>query len=266
MKKALKDMIKQVTGYNANDSLICIGGEFYPLPLVQGNSKIGADVWHASTLPTCGEISAMINGETISERGTCPTTCRGCYGTKGNYNFNGVKYSLIMRTRFLRRYPEIYFKAARCQIVAENIKYIRIHATGDFIANEARGWYEIFKDMPQLIGWTYTKCDIVGDIALLDSLSNFNIVDSVIKGCGYNFGHIDYILKTYEALKARGENVYICRCGIDKNQHCSNCTTCSQNKNVLFIEHSTEYKAAADPLYNTIAALIESQPAQKRTA
>ena len=67
----------------------------------------------------------------------------------------------------------------------------------------------------------------------------------------------------YLALRSRkaiGKNVYICRCGIDKNQHCTNCKACSNNDYVLFIEHSTEYKAIDDPCYNEIVELINSQP------
>lgn len=262
MKKALKEMIEK-DGLKVYGDLIMIDGVLYPLPLVDGNEKIGKGIWHASTLPTNENITVtMPDGSTTCEKGTCPVKCEGCYGTKGNYRFNGVKYALLMRTRFLRLHTDIYFNVCRYQIIVENIKYIRVHATGDFIQNEAAGWKKIFESMPDIKGWTYTKCDITGDIAALNSLDNFNIVNSIIKGCGFNFGHIDYILSAYEKLAAAGDTPYICRCGIDKNQHCSNCTGCSRNKYVLFIEHSTDYKAAADPLYDRIKALIESQPEQ----
>ena len=261
MKKQLKEMLQE-NGYKVYGDLVMIDGVLYPLPLVNGNEKIGHGVWHASTLPGDKNITAIVNGETITEKGTCPLTCPGCYGCTGNYRFNGVKYALIMRTRLLKNHMSDYFKIALCQIVAENIKYIRVHATGDFISGEAAGWHEIFKNNSGLIGWTYTKCDMIGEIALLDSLNNFNIVKSIVPGCGFNYGHIGYILNTYETLKNNGETPYICRCGIDKNQHCSNCTGCSKNKYVLFIEHSTDYKAEKDILYNDIKALIESQPEQ----
>ena len=264
MKKELKNKIEAL-GLPVNGNKIIIDGTAYPLPLVKGNKKIGGGVWHASTLPTNQIITAYTAaGVELQERGTCPCTCNGCYGTRGNYRFNSVKMALLMRTRLLRRYPEIYFQLVSAQIESENIQNLRVHATGDFIENEARGWFETFKKYPDLIGWTYTKCQIAGDIALLDSLSNFNIVDSIVKGCGYNFGHIDYILAVWEKLKAENKNVYICRCGVDKNQHCETCRGCSLNKHVLFIEHSTDYNAAADPLYSTISELINAQPSQAR--
>ena len=74
----------------------------------------------------------------------------------------------------------------------------------------------------------------------------------------------DYELKAseYKALTAQGKNVYICRCGIDKNQHCTNCKGCSKNEYVLFVEHSTDYKAEADADFAELKAIIEAQNAQ----
>lgn len=262
MKKELKQIIEN-NGLKVYGDLIMIDGELFPLPMVQGNSKIGANVWHASTMPTNKDIVIIKDGIEYHCAGTCPLTCEGCYGTKGNYNFNSVKYVLMMRTRLLREYPAIYFMLVKAQIKAENIQLIRVHATGDFIENEANGWHDVFKTYPTIKGWTYTKREMVGDIAELNTLPNFNIVKSIIKGCGFNFGHIGYILEVYRKLKAMGKRVYICRCGIDKNQHCGNCGGCANNEYVLFIEHSTEYKADKDPLFNVIKALIESQPRQQ---
>lgn len=108
-----------------------------------------------------------------------------------------------------------------------------------------------------LLIWTYTK--IKEYETLFDGLNNANVVKSVINGVGFNFGHCDYIIATYKKLKAMGANVYICRCGIDKNQHCQGCMHCVNCQFVLFIEHSTSYKAEKDPLYNELKALIESQ-------
>jgi hypothetical protein len=94
---------------------------------------------------------------------------------------------------------------------------------------------------------------------LFDDTPNGNIVKSVINGIGFNFGHCDYIISTYKKLKSMNASVYICRCGIDKNQHCENCKHCVTSEFVLFIEHSTEYKAEKDPMYSELKALIELQ-------
>ena len=262
MKKELKKLIES-KGLKTYGDLVMIDGELFPLPLVKGNSKIGANVWHASTLPTNKEIKIKVGDEYITYKGTCPMTCEGCYACKGNYKYNAIKYVLMMRTRLLREHMDIYFYLVWAQIQVESIKLLRVHASGDFVPNEPKGWKKIFESFPNLKGWTYTKFEIKDDIKELNEVKNFNIVDSIIKGCGFNFGHIDYILNVYEKLKNDGKQVYICRCGIDKNQHCETCGGCANNENVLFIEHSTEYKALKDPLFPTIKELIESQPKQE---
>ena len=254
-KKAL-----EAAGYPVYGSFVKVHDDLYPMPLIQGNSKLGKDVWHSSILPTNEIIVAKDeNGNEITEKGTCPISCKGCYGTTGNYRFNDNKYSLIMRTRLLRNYPDDYFRIVSIQIENESIEKLRIHAVGDFIENEAKGFHKVLKEHPHVKAWTYTKCPIKGDIKRLGTLPNMNIVKSIVPGCGFNFGHIDYIIRVYRKLKDAGKNVYVCRCGIDKNQHCSNCSGCSDHEYVLFIEHSTGYKAEKDVLYADIVKLIESQ-------
>ena len=63
----------------------------------------------------------------------------------------------------------------------------------------------------------------------------------------------------YNALVKLGVKVHVCRCGIDENQHCAGCHKCSECEFVLFVEHSTDYKASEDPRYQEIVDLIENQ-------
>lgn len=121
-------------------------------------------------------------------------------------------------------------------------------------------WIRIVKKYPAVRFWTYTK--IAQFETAFDCFDNANIVRSVITvngKKGFNFGHCGYIMKAYEELKNKGESVHICKCGVDKNQYCSNCAGCSKNKNVLFIEHSTEYKAEIDVDFEALRKIIESQ-------
>lgn len=94
---------------------------------------------------------------------------------------------------------------------------------------------------------------------LFDSLKNANIVKSVIPGIGLNFGTCEYIINAYYTLRELEESVYICRCGIDKNQHCERCGVCTTYKYVLFVEHSTSYKAELDPLYGKLCEIVNNQ-------
>ena len=227
--------------------------------LVDGNDKIGKGVYHFSTLPGSGMYRIMLSeNDPMDIKGTCVCDCIGCYAKTGNYNYASVQKALAIRTALARLYMEFTEKAISAQIKAENVQFIRIHASGDFFNMEyVEMWKRIAKANPQVTMWTYTK-NAQAESAF-DNVDNVNIVKSMIPGKGFNFGHCDYILACYEYLKQAGKQVYICRCGIDKNQHCTNCKGCSRNEYVLFIEHSTGYKAENDPLFPVLKSLIESQ-------
>ena len=225
--------------------------------LVDGNGKIGKGVYHFSTCPGNKEFSADFNGQHLETIGTCGDTCPGCYGFSNNYKRFGYD-ALVIRTVLAREYMDFTRRAILAQIIADNIKTIRIHATGDFFSREyLETWKEIVRKNPGVIFWTYTK-EYSAQNAF-DEFSNANIVKSNVLDVGYNYGHCDYIIAVYNMLHDMGKDVYICRCGIDKNQHCTNCAACAKCENVLFIEHSTSYNAAKDPRYNEIVNLINSQ-------
>ena len=231
---------------------------FIPELLVNGNSKIGKGVYHFSTLPTNQIFHVVINGKSYDIKGTCPCNCVGCYATKGNYNYTSVKTSLAIKTWLIRNDLQFVKNALIAQIEADKIEYTRLHASGDFDSMEYVNMIkEVVTTCKACTFWTYTKNADAENA--FDGIENINIVKSVIKGKGFNFGHCEYILAMYEYLKAQGKTVYICRCGIDKNQHCTNCKGCSKNEHVLFIEHSTEYKAETDPLFETLKTVIEAQ-------
>lgn len=229
-----------------------------PELLVNGNAKLGKGVWTFSTLPGTGEYSATINGKEYTVNGTCVCDCPGCYAKSGFYRMKSTINALAIRTVIAREYPDFCRNAINAQIAADHIETVRIHASGDFFSSEyAAIWLDTVKNNPGVAFWTYTKnaaCE-----RLFDGVKNANIVKSIIPGCGLNYGHCDHILDTYAALESAGKSVHICRCGIDKNQHCTNCKGCSENEYVLFLEHSTDYKAALDPLYNRVADIVNAQ-------
>ena len=160
--------------------------------LVNGNQKIGKNVYHFSTLPTCE------NG------GTCMCTCPGCYGTKGNYNFKTTKAALAVRTNVARSDLQFFVAEIIREIKAHKVKFVRIHATGDFFsADYVKAWIVIALACQDCTFWTYTKSFGYGfddELSKLNSLANVNIVKSVVPGCGLNFGHCDYVLDTYYKL------------------------------------------------------------------
>ena len=244
----------------SNDKLVSPYGLVAPL-LKNNNRKVGKKVYTFGLLPT----NKLFESEHGIIAGTCPCTCEKGYCTRGCYNFKDVKTGNIIKTLLCYKYLNWVKSAIMAQLeyITEKAEkdgsqvYIRIHDTGDFYGVDyVNMWHEIIAAFPCVKFWTYTKSKFEN---AFDDLVNANIVKSVIPGIGYNFGHIDYILSAYNQLKNAGENVYICRCGIDPEQHCENCSHCATNKYVLFIEHSTEYKATEDPLFETIKSVINSQ-------
>lgn len=217
--------------------------------LKEGNSKTGKKVYTWS----------MLAGN--KDNGTCICNCEGCYAQTGFYNMPSVKESLQLNTSIVNNDLDFFYNAICAQLETIGKGEVRIHASGDFNTKNSKAYADCWKMIAlkynTFLFWTYTKMKEYE--TLFDGIDNANIVKSVINGIGYNFGHCGYIIKTYKKLKAMNASVYICRCGIDKNQHCENCKHCATSQFVLFIEHSTEYKAEKDPLYNELKALIDSQ-------
>ena len=243
--------------FDGDHILSPVGGWIAPL-LVNGNTKLGLGVWTYSTLPGTGIYTIDIDGESIDVRGTCHCDCVGCYAKTGRYNCDNVVRSNAIKTLLAREHIEFMTMAIVAQIHADGIKLCRIHAAGDFDnAEYIKAWRQIAINCQGTTFWTYTKVKAAENA--FNDIANVNVVKSVIEGVGYNFGHVDYIIDLYNRLTAAGAKVHVCRCGIDKNQHCNDCKGCVENDFVLFVEHSTGYNAKIDPRYNELVKLIDSQ-------
>ena len=173
----------------------------------------------------------------------------------------GVIKSLELNTAIVNDDIKFFYNAISAQLEIIGSGEIRIHAAGDFNTRNpeeyAQTWKRIVKENPSFLFWTYTKVKKFEN--LFDDTNNGNIVKSIIDGIGYNFGHCDYIIRVFDMLKKAGKSVYICRCGIDKNQHCEKCKHCATSEFVLFIEHSTAYNAEKDPRFDELKAIIDAQ-------
>lgn len=229
--------------------------------LKEGNVKTGKAVYTWSILPGTDSVEIEYQGIRISSVGTCVCDCIGCYAKTGFYRMSGVIASLALNTYLVNKYPDFVQRAIMAQLEIIGRGEIRIHAAGDFNTADPEGyanmWKEIASRNTSFRFWTYTK--VKKYETLFDDLKNANIVKSVIPGIGINFGTCEYIINAYCTLRDMGLPVYICKCGIDKNQHCENCGVCASYKYVLFVEHSTAYKAEDDPLYGKLCELVNNQ-------
>lgn len=239
--------------------------------LINGNAKLGKGVYTFSTLPTNEIISYFENGEKKECKGTCPCTCKdengkkSCYACGGCYTFNSTKLSLARKTILCRLCLEFVKRAIMAQIKADRISICRIHAAGDFFSKEyITAWKDICLANPACLFWTYTKNPEAENA--FDEIPNCNVVKSLIPGRGKNYGKAAYIISLYYELKAAGKSVWVCRCGVDKNQHCTNCRHCAECEFVLFLEHGTSYKPEEDPYFPAFVALVESQTEEAQAA
>lgn len=245
--------------FEGNKILSPIG--FIPELLKEGNDKTGKLVYTFSLLPGTNYFEIEIDGKIIVVKGTCCCDCIGCYAKTGRYNCDNVIHSMAVNTYLVNNYPDFVKRCIMAQLEYIGQGEVRIHAAGDFNTENpdvyATMWHDIAKENKTFIFWTYTK--VKKYETLFDDLPNANIVKSVIPGIGFNFGHCDYIINAYFTLKELGKQVYICKCGIDKNQHCQNCKVCGTYEYVLFLEHSTEYKPEQDPLFEKFIEIVNNQ-------
>ena len=229
--------------------------------LKEGNDKTGKLVLTFSLLPGTGYFEIDINGKVFTVKGTCICNCKGCYAKTGHYRQTSAIRSMVINTFLVNNHLDFVKRCIMAQLEYNTRGEIRIHAAGDFNTENsedyANMWHEIADTMRAYRYWTYTKIEKYE--TLFDDLKNANIVKSIIPGIGFNYGHCDYIINAYYTLKALGKSVYICKCGIDKEQHCEKCGICATYDYVLFLEHSTEYKAEKDPLYAKLCEIVNNQ-------
>lgn len=267
--------------------------------LINGNDKIGPGAWHFSMLhgndtwhlnialktvetvikksknpANIGKKKTVVvvdndNPVFVDVQGTCACHCKGCYVDAGNYQYKTVLSSLAIKTLIARNDLDYLERAIKAQIIADHIELLRIHAAGDFFSIEyVNTWQNIVAAFPGVLFWTYTK--VKEFESAFDQFDNANIVHSVIDGYGFNFGHCDYIIKVYKYLISKGYRVHVCFCGIEnaakiKPIHCTECQCCAHCDYVLFIEHSTEYKAEKDPLFPELVKIILAQEIQPKS-
>lgn len=258
---ASKKQIYSKYGIEYKDGKILSPIGYVPELLKEGNNKTGKQVFTWSILPGTETVETVINGSSVAVKGTCVCDCSGCYAKTGFYKMKNVISSLAINTYLVNSYRQFVQAAIMAQLEIIGRGEIRIHAAGDFNTADPEGysrmWHEIASKFNSFRFWTYTK--VKQYETLFDDLKNANIVKSIIPNVGINYGTCEYIINAYYTLRSLGIPVYICKCGIDKNQHCERCGVCATYKYVLFVEHSTGYKAEEDPLYSKLCEIVNNQ-------
>ena len=196
----------------------------------KGNRKISKKVTIAATLPT-----------TI-----CKHNCKNCYAKvperlfKTVRNFREFVYQETLKDTFVEK--------AIAEIKYHKNKVVRLHESGDFYSAEyIMKWYEIALALPNVQFYTYTKVESVykDEIALLNCLDNFNVINSVVKYDngkmrGFNYGNKEYC----ETLQ-KYYDYFICPCSNPLFVGCGDtCNVCTTMDKVCFVEHTGQNRSA----------------------
>ena len=134
--------------------------------LVNGNTKLGDGIYHFS-LP---------RGITCKMTPWCE---ENCYAGKGNYVFPSVHDALLYR--LLASKEEQFAQRIISEINALQVKYLRLHASGDFYDEEYIGkWTSIVKACPKTSFVAFTRRGDMHDAILsLSELPNAHIRESL---------------------------------------------------------------------------------------
>lgn len=165
---------------------------------------------------------------------SCPNSkeCyKSCYAKKAERIYPSARTSRERNFRLAREGTQI-LKAKISQHLKKG-DVIRIHESGDFFNQTyVDMWYEIAKEHPDVMFYTYTKTEHLFDFSKIKSLPNFNVVSSIIAG-KVNFGPEEEI-----TIRAQEMGLPICPCRKGNKVVCGvDCKICLTEPQVLFVQH-----------------------------
>ena len=226
-----------------------------------GNSKIGKSVACLSITPGPPSIGgSCLNCEDcwinvtrlhdliVEER---RTGRKACYIEKAvlNPKTKSVVAHMYKRNSVLfHNMPETAIGICIDQISRKkSVDGIRWHVSGDFDTVEyIECAKKVAKAFPELPFWSYTKCyhldsnpELVRALNELDSLDNFNVVDSCPEGYTRNFFPEEEINDVRIALTSTTHKACaICPCRPGKKVKCgTECTICQGVRYCIFVQH-----------------------------
>jgi hypothetical protein len=187
------------------------------MPLTNGNSKLGKDIWNLN-LPrdTCTH-------KTLS-------CAKYCYASKGKFNFDAVK--IFMGRNLSETLDERFIRRIVGQIYYLDIRYVRIHASGDFYKQQyADKWIEIAKQTPETKFVVFTRNP---EIDFSKRPKNLVVYFSVDKTTPARNPSLSLTATAFDATREykhmeKSEHGYVCQ------SKCKECKACWSGKiNIAF--------------------------------
>ncbi|HRR48617.1 MAG TPA: hypothetical protein P5293_01365 [Bacteroidales bacterium] len=195
-------------------------------------------------IPTEDLWVAMMRGNTklakniktfnLPAGGSCPNMkeCyKDCYAKKAEKMRPVVRISRERNFRLAKENTQLLKKRILQHLEKGDV--VRIHESGDFFSQEYLDmWYEIAKERPDVMFYTYSKTEHLWDWSKIKRLPNFNLVSSIVGG-KINFGPEEEI-----KIRAQELGVPICPCRKGNKVKCGiDCKICWTEPYVLFIKH-----------------------------
>ena len=189
--------------------------------LSNGNSKLYSIlIFNLPAVKTCLNCS------------DCKTTC---YARKSERMYIDTRISRDTNLRLFLTNKELLRELVILQLSNNKENTVRIHESGDFFSQEyIEFWCEIIKSFPLKKFYAYTKVRSILNFDYIESLSNFNLIESFIDS-KLNYGSIEYCndlhtkYGTFICPATKGSDIKF-RCGL-------NCNYCVTKNNVCFVIH-----------------------------
>ena len=199
------------------------GTEIYVSDLLSyGNDKLSSNI-------AIFDLPAI---ETCLNCGDCK---HDCYAMKAQRQYPDTYTKRALNYYIAEKRPYTFEALVVCQLAYKPRPYVRIHSSGDFFSQEyIDAWARIVATFPEIQFYSYTKVDHLFDFSNLTSLSNFNLVRSVLPCGSQNFGPKKDIIHLAKKHKAA-----VCPYGlINQKVKCGDkCRACMTREHVVFLQH-----------------------------
>lgn len=165
----------------------------------------------------------------------CSSCASTCYAVKSYRQYPNVKTAWDRNLDFAKNDLSTMASHLYKQLKHTRQKVVRIHSSGDFISQAyVDMWADLIETFSHIKFYTYSKSTHRFDFSKLESLSNFNMVNSILPDGNKNYGSLEYCKEAQ-----RNFNSFICPATVkDSKVTCNNgCDYCIHSKNVVFIEH-----------------------------
>ena len=178
----------------------------------------------------------------IASQEVCGRECEGCYAIKEQNRWKGTVISGRTNRLNLSKTEEFVGRMVT-EINNSKYCYIRLHGSGEFYSQEYLDkWYNISRQCPDKVFYTYTKRHNEYDFSKLEGLDNVIVHRSTVKGSRrhyLNFGDPKYLMRIKEDLGH--SQVFECPLvGLNNGGCGSECTFCmdiTETRQIVFKQH-----------------------------